>query len=457
MITNMDEFLEALRVAVDSYNKEYTLQIQKIKRQYTDDCILKKSNENSSSDNCFNIVPAVDKNNKNSNSPRLDYEKSPCFTRSIAKPTPVHDCVQEVSGSQTKIPLTESQYVERQLSLGGIDVDRVSDADSPHCEGVSLFECQYKVQLALTRLVSSFDSYRQLPEVLVDWAPLESLIQAKLVQAIGNQLEQERLRKLVVSAQQQIQLLQNQFSSDKQQSAAKTTSSKEKLAQLQRGQVDVDFTGFKRTMPLAGSIREQLAEQARNTSDLYYLIDRLQDVGDPIWRTVTDPLNEHHWNKKVSKSFVQAEGNTSMVIVRDTPLHFRAHEVKNDPAALIKGQLEVVRALGDAALSVAGVKLGATAQLTGDDSKQQTVSLTVNTPDANAEKSKKQVAQKQKALSAMTAQLRALLSELEELENEDPDDQDKQKEYDTQLDTLRNKITGLLQGYKMRFEVANEI
>lgn len=462
-IASLDTSMEALRSAVDSYNRAYTTQLQKIRQQYATNCIV-NSQEKSVSVDCFNIVPSIDNKNKSSNIPLLKYEKSPCFTRSIAKPMPAHDCEQELqtSDSSGRIPLTESEYIERKLSLGGIQNIENSDANTEDCRGVSLFECQYKIQQALTNVISSFDSYRQLPEVLVDWAPVESLIQAKLVQSIGNKMEQERLRKLVVSAQQQIQSLENQYSSDNQQNAAKAASSKEKLAQLQRGQVDVDFTGFQRTMPLAGSIREQLAEQARNTSDLYYLIDRLQDVGDPIWRTVTDPINEHHWNKKVSKSFVKAEGNTSMVIVRDTPLHFRAHQVKNDPTALIKGQLEVVRALGDAALSVAGVKLGATAQLEGDAPDKQSIGLTVNSADKNAEKSKKQVEQKQKALSAMTAQLRTLLSELEKLEKDDSSEtekekEQKQKEYEAQLGSLRNKIVGLLQGYQMRFEVADEL
>ena len=145
-----------------------------------------------------------------------------------------------------------------------------------------------------------------------------------------------------------------------------------------------------------------------------------------------------------------------MVIVRDNPLHFRAHHVRNDPSALIKGQLEIARAIGDAALTIAGVKLGGRAALTGSAPEKESIELTSVTPAGNAEKQKRQVAQKQKALNAMTNQLRVLQRELETLTLDEPDDDKQKQKFEARLKSLRNRIIGLLQGYKVRFEVAQD-
>ncbi|PRO71983.1 hypothetical protein C6Y40_18850 [Alteromonas alba] len=468
----LEESLEALQNNIRQYNNIYLAQLQEFKKEYADYCIgATASDEKRSSPlatnthqsgngtphkACFRVIPLLNIQNKNSIIPQLGLEKRNCSRNTNGSSVIVRNCVIQ-DKEAAKVLLTESQFIKRKLALGD-----VSEALQPVQENAAtltcknLFQCQNHIQQALAGVIAAYDSYVLTADILVDWAPVESLIQAKMVQAHNNKLEQQRLRNLLSSSQQKIQLLHNKMGADNQQKLDKARSSKNSLAQLQRGEVEVSFVGLKREMPLAGSIREQLAEQARNTSGLYYLIDRLQDVGDPVWRTITNPLNEHHWNKKVSKTFVKAQGDTSMVIVRDNPLHFRAHHVRNDPSALIKGQLEIARAIGDAALTIAGVKLGGRAALTGSAPEKESIELTSVTPAGNAEKQKRQVAQKQKVLNAMTNQLRVLQRELETLTLDEPDDDKQKQKFEARLKSLRNRIIGLLQGYKVRFEVAQD-
>lgn len=87
-------------------------------------------------------------------------------------------------------------------------------------------------------------------------------------------------------------------------------------------------------------------------------IDRLQNAGSPIWRIVTDPKNSKKWNKKFSKTYYYAQGNSGVVVVRDTPIKYRVQEATNNPAALVQAQLQVSRAVADAAIQIAGATTG---------------------------------------------------------------------------------------------------
>lgn len=371
--------------------------------------------------------------NKNSQTPTLDYEKRQCHKR-IGNRYVIVPC--DKDALDDKILLTESQFIEK--SLAGES---------------ALFALQHKVLRQLSQVVNAFTTYQNLPNVYVDWATLESLIHAKWMQA-ANQHEKARLELLVNGAVERIQSVSDRLVLQNEQKHARAKARQQDLTAMQQGKVKINFVGFNRKMPFAGSIKELLAQQASNTSGLYDLIDRLQDVGDPIWRTVTDPLNEHHWNKKVGKTFVQAQGKTSMVIVRDTPLHFRAHHVENDPSNLIRGQLEIARAVGDAALTIAGVKLGGAASASAPNADNVDINFTVESAASELEQNKQVIAQKRKALVGMIAQLRAFQKDLDKLENDTPGNKQKQKEYETALNNIRNQIIGVLSGYKTHFEVA---
>ena len=372
--------------------------------------------------------------NKNSQTPTLSYEERQCYKK-IGNRYVDSSCDKYTRDNESL--LTESQFIEKALA-------------AEH----SLFELQHKVLQQLSKVVNAFTDYQNLPNIYVDWASLESLIQAKWLQAGNNKREQDRLYRLVGDARGRIQSISDRLVLQNEQKQARAKTSQQNLTALQQGKVKIDFVGFNRKMPFAGSIKELLAQQASNTSGLYDLIDRLQDVGDPIWRTVTDPLNEHHWNKKVGKTFVQAQGDTSMVIVRDTPLHFRVHHVENDPTSLIVAQLEVARAVGDAAMTIAGVRMGGSATATTPNTDNVDFNFSVVSAGSELEKNKQVIEQKRKALVGMIAHLRAFQKDLDKLKNDTPGNKQKQKEYEAALSNIRNQIIGVLSGYKAHFEVA---
>lgn len=129
-------------------------------------------------------------------------------------------------------------------------------------------------------------------------------------------------------------------------------------------------------------------------------IDRFQDAGDPVWRLIAErtdeclvkqnggskkqasgdkkPMNDtgaeadgntgrkvkkdcdDRWSREFTRTYFYAEGNSSVVVVRDTPKTFRVQRSTNDPANLIKGQLQASRAIADAAITVAGAASGLT-------------------------------------------------------------------------------------------------
>lgn len=99
-------------------------------------------------------------------------------------------------------------------------------------------------------------------------------------------------------------------------------------------------------------------EQAKRFDLWSSQIERLQDPADPVWRIVTDEQNKEKWNKKFSRTFFRAEGNTSVVVVRDSPMEFRVQQGSNNPAALVQAQLQVSRAIADAAITVVGATTG---------------------------------------------------------------------------------------------------
>ncbi len=84
----------------------------------------------------------------------------------------------------------------------------------------------------------------------------------------------------------------------------------------------------------------------------------VRDWGDPVWRTLTDPENGWHWHRTFSTNYFYAEGNSSVVIVRDSPVDFRIQKGGNNPSALIQSQLQITRSIADAAISIAGAASG---------------------------------------------------------------------------------------------------
>ena len=111
-------------------------------------------------------------------------------------------------------------------------------------------------------------------------------------------------------------------------------------------------------LPESATSRAALSSLVRASSRFFELIDRLQDAGDPVWRVIADPDNAKHWNEVFSHAYFYAEGKSSVVVVRDSPVRFRVLEASNDPTVVVQSQLEIARSVSNAALSIAGAVSG---------------------------------------------------------------------------------------------------
>lgn len=91
-------------------------------------------------------------------------------------------------------------------------------------------------------------------------------------------------------------------------------------------------------------------------------IDRLKDPADPVWRIVSAPENEWRWNQRFIRTWFYAEGKSDVIVVRDGPLDYRVQSASNNPSVLVESQLQISRAVTNAAItalgSASGVKLG---------------------------------------------------------------------------------------------------
>lgn len=87
-------------------------------------------------------------------------------------------------------------------------------------------------------------------------------------------------------------------------------------------------------------------------------LDRLQDAADPMWRIVTQKRFDEYWNSALATNFFEAQGNSGVVVVRDSPIHYRIQRGNNNPTALVQSQLRISRALTDAAIEIAGTATG---------------------------------------------------------------------------------------------------
>jgi hypothetical protein len=122
--------------------------------------------------------------------------------------------------------------------------------------------------------------------------------------------------------------------------------------------IALELESLRADLPDDISALTALAELVRHSSRFTELIDRLQDTGDPVWRIVTSPANERHWNRNVVDTNFYAQGNSSVVVVRHDPMRYDIHEASNNPLALIKGQLAISHAVTKAAITIAGAATG---------------------------------------------------------------------------------------------------
>ena len=203
-------------------------------------------------------------------------------------------------------------------------------------------------------------------------------------------------------------------------------------------------------LPVTATSREALASLVTGTSRFLEVIDRLQDPGDPIWRVITDPDNEAHWNERTVRTYFYAEGNAGVVIVRDSPLDLRVQSARNNPNALIKGQLEISRSVANAAISIAGAASGLpTDALASSSTGRETAGEVDTSPEDFATRAAKAEAwerQRALALTSLRNYLRSLATKIAELEGDNPEE----------LAQHSLRLRSVLNSYKPRLSIPPE-
>ncbi len=163
-------------------------------------------------------------------------------------------------------------------------------------------------------------------------------------------------------------------------------------------------------------------------------LDRLQNASSPVWRVVTDPKNAENWNTKFSETHFYAEGNAGVVVVRDSPIKYRVQEATNNPAALVQAQLQVSRAVADAAIQIAGASTGVplvSATQTGEQINKTDNTTFQQQTDTLVIKKAKINAQKQiylRSVDAIEGNIDSYLRQLSELTPKDANDNNDQAE-----------------------------
>ena len=132
-----------------------------------------------------------------------------------------------------------------------------------------------------------------------------------------------------------------------------------------------ELEALRNDLPESASSRTALEGLVKSKSNLNDLIDRLQNAGDPVWRTIVNPMFANQWNT-INEQHFKGDGNTSVVVIRDTPTRFRTAQAKNDPTVLAQNQIAISSAVTEAALNVVGGLSGLSKVSLGDSKGEQT-------------------------------------------------------------------------------------
>lgn len=180
-----------------------------------------------------------------------------------------------------------------------------------------------------------------------------------------------------------------------------------------------------------GNREKALADFTRLNSIFFSQLERLQDPADPIWKEIAKEENESKWSTEFTKSVFEAQGNSSVVLVRDSPISFRPQQANNDPSGLIESQLQISRAVTGAAISIAGAFIGIEPPAS-ESSPETNEDESFNSVVLRAEIEEK----KRIRNSNIRALERSLQILSEEMEGLDPADQDSKSQLLNELETL---------------------
>ncbi len=288
---------------------------------------------------------------------------------------------------------------------------------------------------ALDRTVDAISSFQTLGSTdvpfSVDWTGLEYNLNVAYLEsrATGNTGRQQLLQDLAESIAQSIVSLSAQLSESGRSVPVNATRSPYTPSTLAGSSLVIanELETLRNDLPSSATSRTALASLVQGSSRFIELIDRLQDPGDPIWRVVTNPDNELHWNEESSETYFYAEGDAGVVIVRDDPLNYRVHSARNNPSALIQGQLEISRSLANAAISIAGAAGGLpTGALASSQGGQSNTAVETTPESFVADRAEVDAFNEQRKVTLLNLQrsLRELSTRVAEI---DEDDEEKLK------------------------------
>lgn len=369
---------------------------------------------------------------------------------------------------ETKFGVLDKERIafNSKLALASDDENKTANKNKPPDTGDGQLikalrnELRQEEITALDLVSDAVSSYRNLGATeigfSVDWPALEYLLNASIqgAELVGDDKQKQLYEQLGNTLKTSIRSLAVRA----QESTGTVLRPKGQLRAPHRPTTMAgssfalanEVESLRNDLPESATSRAALAGLVQGSSRLFELVDRLQDAGDPVWRTVTDPDNELHWNERFAKTYSYAEGNSSVVIVRDNPMRFRTQDASNNPLALVQGQLEISRSLANAALSIAGTATGLpTSGLASSVAGSSTASAVDTTGDNLASRKAQADAWAKLRSNTLESMQRYLRSIASNLANTD----------DTQtkaIDTQRRRLQSVLESHIGTFEIAPE-
>ncbi|WP_102795872.1 hypothetical protein [Bowmanella denitrificans] len=269
--------------------------------------------------------------------------------------------------------------------------------------------------LALNMVNDVVGSYRGLNQqnFYIDWLYIEHLLNRKLTTArINNESEAFQFwLDYAKSLQQQIFKLAKRagYTSN---SAGRSVAQPFADSSLQGSNLALanELESLRNDLPQSASSQMALEGLVKSKTSLNEMVDRLQNAGDPVWRIVTDPAFRNRWNQ-INKVYFRADGNTSVVIVRDAPARFRTSNAKNNPTVLATNQIIISKAIADAAIDTVGVFTGV--PFPSGNSKQEQPTNPQSSPSVNVGVEKETLtlalAKRNKVLTNLKGELNKIL------------------------------------------------
>ena len=292
----------------------------------------------------------------------------------------------------------------------------------------------------------------------IDWPGLEYQFNYEIQKAhlSDNDGRIQILKKLSQSVAQRLRAITHQLDENGRSLSHNITRSPFTSSTLLSSSLAVanELETLRNDLPDSATSRTALGNLVTGTSRFIELIDRLQDPGDPVWRVVTDPSNEGHWNEKISEVYFYAEGDAGVVVVRDDPLRYRVQSAKNNPAALIKGQLQIERAISNAAISIAGAASGIpTVALASSKPGSETdneINYTASGIAQNQAQADAWLKQRETSLLSLERYLRIAAEDIDELDSKD-------KKFEEQKSRQIQRVKAILEGHKPLLKVTSEV